>query len=59
MSLGCETMRCCINAYAHFRAAVVGVSSWLFLESAGGGMSIDLLTSMAKRTASFELLYAC
>ena len=57
MSLGCEMIRCCIKAYAHFSAADVGVLSWPFLESVGGdGVSIDLLTSITKRTASLGFL---
>ena len=52
-------IRCCIKAYAHFSAANVGVSRSIFLESVGGGaVNIELLTSITKSTASFELLYA-
>lgn len=51
-------MRCCIKAYAHFKAAKVGVSRSPFFESDGaGGVNIDLLTSIAKRTASLTVLY--
>lgn len=52
MSLGFEIMRCCIMWYAHFRAAVAGDSLVAFLPSDGRGVSMDSLTSMAKRTAS-------
>lgn len=53
MSLGLEMMRCCIKAYAHFKAADVGVSRSAFFESdCGGSASMDELTSIANRTAS-------
>jgi hypothetical protein len=51
-------MRCCIKWYAHFSAAREGVSGLAFLEpEVDRGISIDLLTSIAKRTASLEDLY--
>ena len=54
MSLGVDIMRCCMIWYAHFRAAAVGLSVSAFLEPDGGGSwSMDMLTSIAKRTASF------
>lgn len=59
MSFGCDIMRCCMIWYAHLMAAVVGLSVSDFLESeGGGGVSIDSLTSIAKRTASFWVVYA-
>lgn len=54
MSFGLEMMRCCMIWYAHFKAAAAGLSVSAFLESeAGGGLSMEGLTSMAKRMASF------
>src|SRR5690349_18503756 len=59
MSLGLEMMRCCMIWYAHFRAAVVALSVSGFLELVlGGGASMEGLTSMAKRIASFWSLYS-
>lgn len=59
MSFGLEIILCCINAYAHFNAADVGVSLSAFLESVGGGaVCIERLTSMTKSTASLVGLYA-
>src|SRR4051794_17356654 len=53
-------MRCCIRWYAHFKAADAGDSSTGFLGSSDArGVSIELLISIAKRTASLTDLKLC
>lgn len=53
MSPGLEMMRCCIRWYAHFSAAEAGESLSAFFDpEEGGGVIMDSLTSIAKRTAS-------
>lgn len=53
-------MRCCMIWYAHFKAAEVGDSSPGFFGSDDGrGVSIGLLTSIAKRTASLTERKLC
>lgn len=58
MSFGFDIIRCCIKAKAHFKAADVGESVCAFLSPCSRSWSIDGLTSIANRTASFACLYA-
>ena len=58
IAFGSDIIRCCMNWYAHFKAVKVGDRLSEFFESLVGGLvSIDLLTSMAKSTASLTVLY--